>query len=65
LTTFERIITAADTTMTVSSFLRLKSFDPVNAVTSYFYGPKVLLITRLFGSIYILAVLIGALATTP
>ncbi|KAF9185393.1 hypothetical protein BGZ51_002678 [Haplosporangium sp. Z 767] len=51
--------------MGLGTYLRLDTFDAERAVTSYLYGPKVLVGTRAFGTAYLVAVLVGALATTP
>jgi hypothetical protein len=50
--------------MVSESFFRFETFDPERAVTSFLYGPKILLATRVIGSIYTIAVLVGALMTT-
>ncbi|KAH7052612.1 hypothetical protein BKA57DRAFT_502768 [Linnemannia elongata] len=50
--------------MEIGSFFRFDTFNPERAVTSYLYGPKILLATRVVGSIYTIAVLVGALITT-
>lgn len=50
--------------MGIGSFFRFDTFDPERASTSYLYGPKILLATRVFGSMYTIAVLVGALITT-
>ncbi|KAG0066798.1 hypothetical protein BGZ89_006898 [Linnemannia elongata] len=50
--------------MGIGSFFRFDTFNPERAVTSYLYGPKILLATRVVGSMYTIAVLVGALITT-
>ncbi|KAF9007297.1 hypothetical protein BGZ52_008314 [Haplosporangium bisporale] len=50
--------------MGLSTFLRFDSFDAERSVTSFFVQPKVLIVTRVLGLIYLVAVLAGALATT-
>ncbi|KAF9143104.1 hypothetical protein BGX30_001297 [Mortierella sp. GBA39] len=49
--------------MGIGSFFRFDMFNSERAVTSYLYGPKILLATRVFGSMYTIAVLVGALIT--
>ncbi|KAG0259719.1 hypothetical protein BG011_002419 [Mortierella polycephala] len=51
--------------MGLGKFLRVNTFDAERAVTSYLYGPWILMGTRAFGTVYLVAVLVGALATTP
>ncbi|ORZ28890.1 hypothetical protein BCR41DRAFT_391308 [Lobosporangium transversale] len=51
--------------MKLPSFFRLTTLGVERSVTSYLSGPKVLMWTRAVGVLYLTAVLIGALATTP
>ncbi|KAG0215356.1 hypothetical protein BGX28_000096 [Mortierella sp. GBA30] len=51
--------------MDTVSFFRFDTFDAERAVTSYLFKSKGLIITRVIGTVYLLAVLVGALATTP
>lgn len=50
--------------MGLSTFFRFDSFDAERSVTSFYVQPSILIITRVVGLIYLVAVLAGALATT-
>jgi hypothetical protein len=50
--------------MGLSTFFRFDSVDAERSVTSFFVQPSILIVTRVLGLIYLVAVLAGALATT-